>query len=147
MSLKEFFVYGFVMMVGVSSFGQANILNADKPEEIGKKSEAQAMVDEEDKPLEYGYVGDRDILWSKGTWEIIDLDERVNFPLYYPIDTNQIASSRRSLYDVLVAGIRSGEIKNIYADSYFNDKITLKDISAALSKVDTTDLGIEQYNA
>ena len=67
MSLKEIFVYGFVMMMGASSFGQANILNANKPEEIGKKSQAQAMVDQEDKPLEYGYVGDRDILWSKGT--------------------------------------------------------------------------------
>ena len=98
-------------------------------------------------PLEYGYVDDRDVLWAKTTWEVIDLDERVNFPLYYPIDTNQIGSSRRSLYDVLIANIKNGNIKNIYADSYFNDKRTLKDIQAALSKVDTTDLGIEQYNA
>ncbi|MCJ7759412.1 MAG: gliding motility protein GldN, partial [Gillisia sp.] len=53
----------------------------------------------------------------------------------------------RSLYDVLMTGIKSGKIKNIYADSYFNEKRTLKDISAAISKVDTTDLGVEQYNA
>jgi hypothetical protein len=52
-----------------------------------------------------------------------------------------------SLYDVLVGAIRSGKIKNIYADSYFTEKRTLQDISAALSKIDTTDLGIEQYNA
>ncbi len=147
MSLKEICTYGFVMMLGVSSFGQANILNAEKPEEIGKKSEAQAFVDEEDKPLEYGYVGDRDILWSKGTWEIIDLDERVNFPLYYPIDTNNIGANRRSLYDVLVSAIKQGKIENVYADSYFTEKRTLKDIQATLSKIDTTDLGIEQYNA
>lgn len=117
------------------------------PRILGKKSEAQLAVDEEDKPLEYGYVGDRDILWSKGTWEIIDLDERVNFPLYYPIDTNNIGTSRRSLYDVLIRAIKDGKIQNIYADSYFNEKRTLKDIRATLSKVDTTDLGIEQYNA
>ena len=117
MSMKEFFVYGFVMMMGISSFGQANILNADKPEDIGKLSEAQALVEKEDKPLEYGYVGDRDILWSKGVWEIIDLDERVNFPLYYPIDTNNIGSSRRSLYDVLVSAIKQGKIENVYVYS------------------------------
>lgn len=147
MSWKGFFITGCTMLMGAASFGQANILNADKPEEIGKKSEAQAIVDREDKPLEYGYVGDRDILWSKGTWEIIDLDERVNFPLYYPIDTNNIGSSRRSLYDVLVGAIKSGKIQDIYADSYFNEKRTLNDIRATLSKIDTTDLGIEQYNA
>ncbi|AVR44426.1 gliding motility protein GldN [Christiangramia fulva] len=147
MSWKGFLVNGFMMMTIAASFGQANILNADSPEEIGKKSEAQARVDREDKPLEYGYVGDRDILWSKGTWEIIDLDERVNFPLYYPIDTNNIGQNRRSLYDVLIGAIKQGKIKNIYADSYFNEKRTLKDIRATLSKIDTTDLGIEQYNA
>lgn len=147
MSWRGLLVYGFGMLVSAASFGQANILNADKPEDIGKKSEALAIVEQEDKPLEYGYVGDRDILWSKGVWEIIDLDERVNFPLYYPIDTNNIGANRRSLYDVLVKGIREGKIENIYADSYFTEKRTLKDIKATLSKVDTTDLGVEQYNA
>lgn len=134
------------LLVSVTSFGQSNLLNAKSPDEIGTPTRAEVVYGKND-PLEYGYVDDRDVLWAKTTWEVIDLDERVNFPLYYPIDTNQIGSSRRSLYDVLVAGIKSGKIKNIYADSYFNDKRTLKDISAALSKVDTTDLGIEQYNA
>ena len=41
-------------------------------------------------PLPYGFIDERDILWSKATWEIIDLDERVNFPLYFPIITNEI---------------------------------------------------------
>ncbi|WP_029033185.1 gliding motility protein GldN [Salinimicrobium terrae] len=134
------------LLVSVSSFGQNNLLNARTPDEIGTPTRAEVVYGKND-PLEYGYVDQRDILWAKSTWEVIDLDERVNFPLYYPIDTNQIGSSRRSLYDVLVSGIKSGKIKNIYADSYFNDKRTLQDISAALSKVDTTDLGIEQYNA
>ncbi len=148
MSWRGFLSYGFLCLFAVgTTYGQANILNADTPEEIGQKTEAQIIADKNDKPLEYGYVGDRDILWAKGVWEIIDLDERVNFPLYYPIDTNNIGSSRRSLYDVLMKGIKDGDIKNIYADSYFTEKRTLKDIGATLSKVDTTDLGIEQYNA
>ena len=134
------------MLVSVSSFAQSNLLNAKTPDDIGGPTRAEQKYGTA-KPIEYGYVDDRDVLWAKTTWEVIDLDERVNFPLYYPIDTNQIGGSRRSLYDVLIAGIRSGKIKNIYADSYFNDRITLQDISAALSKVDTTDLGIEQYNA
>ena len=129
-----------------SMFAQANILNAKSPEEIGKKTTAQLLLDN-DKPLEYGYVDDRDILYSRMTWERVVLDERVNFPLSYPIDTNNIGSNRRSLYDVLMASIRNGEIENIYDDSYFTSKRTLKDIQAALKRVDTTELGIEQLNA
>lgn len=133
-------------MMGFSAAAQINILNAKSPDEIGKKTEAQIKEDN-DGPLPYGYIDERDVLWSKTTWEIIDLDERVNFPLYYPIDTNNIGSERRSLYDVLVKNIKNGKIDQVYADSYFNEKRTLKDIEASLVYVDTTDLGIEQYNA
>jgi hypothetical protein len=50
--------------------------------------------------MAYGYVHDRDVLMGKTTWEIIDLSERINFSLYFPIDTANIGSDRRSLYDV-----------------------------------------------
>jgi gliding motility associated protien GldN len=81
------------------------------------------------------------------TWEKVVLDERVNFPLYYPIDTNNIGKNRRSLFDVLITNVKSGKIKNIYDDSYFNNKRTLKDIEASMTMIDTTELGIEQINA
>ena len=137
-------VLGLGLFTGASA--QVNILNAKTPDEIGKKTEEQIALDN-DKPIPYGYTDERDILWSKTTWEIIDLDERVNFPLYYPIDTNNIGSERRSLYDVLVKNIKNGNISEIYADSYFTEKRTLRDIEASLVYSDTTDLGVEQYNA
>lgn len=146
MNWNRFLVGICGLLVSVTTFGQKNILNAKSPDEIEAPTAAELAYGK-NAPLEYGYVDTRDILWSKTTWEVVDLDERVNFPLYYPIDTNQIGSSRRALYDVLIKNIKNGKIKEIYADSYFNDKIALKDIQAALSKVDTTDLGIEQYNA
>tara|TARA_R110002072_G_scaffold59514_2_gene151554 strand:+ start:33952 stop:34854 length:903 start_codon:yes stop_codon:yes gene_type:complete len=147
MNFKNVVLGVFGLLIGTfSAQAQINILNAQTPEEIGKKTEAQIAYDN-DEPLPYGYVDERDVLWSKTTWEIIDLDERVNFPLYYPIDTNNIGSERRSLYDVLVRGIKEGKIEDVYADSYFTEKRTLDDISASLVYSDTTDLGIEQYNA
>jgi len=135
-----------LMLLSPSLQAQLNILNAKSPDEIGLKTDAQIAYDN-DNPLPYGYVDDRDILWSKTTWEIIDLDERVNFPLYYPIDTNNIGSERRSLYDVLVKNIKNGTISEVYADSYFSEKRTLRDIEGSLVYSDTTDLGIEQFNA
>lgn len=138
-------VFG-LLLCATTATAQLNVLNAKTPDDIGKKTEAQIAYDN-DEPLPYGYTDERDILWSKTTWEIIDLDERVNFPFYYPIDTNNIGSERRSLYDVLVKNIKNGNIEDVYADSYFTEKRTLGDLSASLMYSDTTDYGIEQYNA
>ena len=146
MRLTQVFLGFALMLLSPSLQAQLNILNAKSPDEIGLKTDAQIAYDN-DNPLPYGYVDDRDILWSKTTWEIIDLDERVNFPLYYPIDTNNIGSERRSLYDVLVKNIKNGTISEVYADSYFSEKRTLRDIEGSLVYSDTTDLGIEQFNA
>ncbi len=146
MNFKNVVLFVFGLGTVTAANAQLNILNAKTPEEIGKKTEAQIAYDN-DEPLPYGYTDERDVLWSKTTWEIIDLDERVNFPLYYPIDTNNIGADRRSLYDVLVKNIKNGKIESVYANSYFTEKRTLKDIEASLVYSDTTDLGIEQYNA
>ncbi len=146
MNLRNFILTVFGLLISIVSYGQTNVLNADEPSDIGKKTAEQIMYDN-DHPLEYGYVDKRDVLWAKTTWEVIDLDERINFPLYYPIDTNNIGVNRRSLYDVLVANVKNGKIKNIYSDSYFTETRTFEDLKSTMSKIDTTDLGYEQYNA
>jgi len=146
MNARNFLIVIISITGSMISFAQSNLLNAKFPEEIGMKSADQLIADN-DKPLEYGYVNDRDILMGKMTWEIIDLSERINFPLYFPVDTANIGQNRRSLYDVLTKAIRDGEITDVYSDSYFNTKKSYKDIQASLSKIDTTDAGREQFNA
>ena len=147
MNLRNVILSVLTLILGMgSAVAQLNILNADTPDDIGKKTLEQITYDN-DEPLPYGYIDQRDVLWSKAVWEIVDLDERVNFPLYYPIDTNNIGSERRSLYDVLVKNMRNGNIDQVYADSYFTEKRSLDDMDASLVYRDTTDYGIEQFNA
>jgi len=146
MNWKNVLLIGAVTLLPASMMAQANILNAKKPQEIGVKTEAQIALDN-DAPLEYGYVDDRDILWSKTIWEVIDLDERVNFPMYYPTDTVDIGADRRSLYDVLIKNIKNGKLEDVYVDSYFTEKRIFSDLEATLKKRDTTDYGYEQINA
>ena len=146
MNIKSFLIAVFSLSCAISSFGQSYLLNAKSPSQIGIKTEAQKKSDN-DKPLAYGYVHDRDILMSRTTWEIIDLAEKINFPLYFPIDTANVGPERRSLYDVLIKGIKKGKITEVYTDSYFNTKKSFKDIKASLSRIDTTDAGREQLNA
>lgn len=142
------FLLSVALTLGLSSsmFSQANVLNASAAEQIGVKTEAQLALDN-DKPLEYGYVDDRDILYSKMTWEKIVLDERVNFPLYYPTDTNNIGKNRRPLYYVLLNAIKEGKIKNVYSDSYFTTKRTMSELKDITTKIDTLDVGYDQFNA
>lgn len=145
MKVRNFLIAGFALCSGYTGSAQSNLLNAKRADQIGQKTAAQQISDN-DKPLAYGYVDDRDVLMAKTTWEIIDLNEKINFPLYYPVDTVNIGPDRRSLYDVLTKAIRQGKITEVYTDSYFNTKKSMKDIEGALSRVDTTDAGRELIN-
>lgn len=145
MKVRNFLIAIISIAGAFASHAQSNLLNAKTPDQIGLKTPAQ-LISDNDKPLAYGYVDDRDVLMGKTTWEIIDLNEKINFPLYFPVDTANIGADRRSLYDVLTKAMKNGKITEVYADSYFNTKKSLKDIEGSLSRIDTTDAGRELIN-
>ncbi|WP_299527980.1 gliding motility protein GldN [uncultured Lutibacter sp.] len=138
------FILAFLLFNSI--YAQSNLLNAQNPSDIGVKTAEQLAVDN-DKPLEYGYIDDRDILWSKVVWEYIDLNERINLPMYYPIDTTSISGNRRSLFDTLLKGIKSDVITEVYDDDYFTAKMTKAEINRKLYRIDTTEAGIDELNA
>ncbi len=127
MNWKRFYLVALTLVSTSYASAQANLLNAKKVSEIGFKSEAQ-IASEDDKPLPYGNISDRDVLWSKVVWEYVDLNQKINLPYYYPIDTASTGNNRRSLYDSLLKGIRNGEITEVYDDSYFTSKIGIDEI-------------------
>ena len=135
-------IFGGILSVN----GQANLLNARVPQEAGKLNDQQKEANDE-TPLAYGFVDDRDVMWSKTVWEIIDLNERVNFPYYYPTDTLNLGPERRSLFDVLKKNLSNNNIKEVYKSAYFQEKLTYEEIQERLVSVDTTDAGYEQFNA
>ncbi|WP_366144956.1 gliding motility protein GldN [Flavicella sp.] len=146
MNLKNYLLFGFVLL-SISAIAQADfgVLNAQTPDEIGQVPE-QYQEASKDSPIPYGYVNERDILWSKIVWEEIDLNERMNMPLYYPIDSANVNSSRKSLFYTLLKGIKTGKIKEVYDDSFFKSKLTEKDINQKLTRVDTSDYAYELIN-
>ncbi len=145
MKIKNLLSVIFAVAISASTFAQSNLLNSKTPEEIGKKTPAQ-LISDNDKPLPYGYVHDRDVLMGKTIWEFVDVDERINFPLYYPIDTAFVGKERRSLFDVLVKNVKSGKITEVYTDDYFNTKKTFKDMESSFTYIDTTDAGKDEIN-
>jgi gliding motility associated protien GldN len=122
-------------------------LNAKVPQEVGMLNEQQLAL-EKSSPIAYGFVDDRDVLWSKTVWETIDLNERINFPYYYPtINNGNLSSTRKSLFRVLIDNINSGDITEIYNTSYFNDKLTPEDLEDRLLSKKLSAVGIEKSNS
>ena len=83
-------------------------------------------------------------MWSKTVWEIIDLDERINFPFYYPTQIEKLGEDRRSLWHVLTDAIKNKQIKEVYKDPYFRIKQVGDEIQ--LKFIDTTDQAKAEYN-
>ena len=125
---------------------QSNLLNAKVPQEVGINFEQSSA--NETKPVQYGYVDDRDILWSKTIWEIIDLDERINFPYYYPsVNNGYLSSDRQSLFRVLMDNIQQGNITEIYETDYFNEKLTYEDLKVKLEDRKITEEARQKLNS
>tara|TARA_B110000003_G_scaffold208536_1_gene207422 strand:- start:31620 stop:32477 length:858 start_codon:yes stop_codon:yes gene_type:complete len=131
---KLFFTVVIVLLTTSYLSAQANLLNASSVDDIGKKSKEKIAADN-DNPLPYGYIDDRDILWSKVVWEFVDLNQKINLPYYFPIDTSNIQNDRRSLFDTLLKGIKKNDIKNVYSDSFFTSKITGSEIEEKLVNI------------
>ena len=132
--IKNFvFVFLAILTTGFVN-AQSNLLNSKTVKQIGVKS-IEKLAADNDKPIPYGYVDDRDILWSKVVWEFIDLNQKINLPYYFPIDTTNLSLDRRSLFHTILKGIKQGKIKEAYSDSFFTSKITQEEIAQRLVNV------------
>ena len=64
--------------------------------------------------LEYPEIDEKDILWSRVVYEYIDLNERLNFPLLFPVNDEQYTDTRKSLWKVIKENIENGNIKEVF---------------------------------
>lgn len=106
---------------------QSNILNAKT---VAQMNEERPALDN-DRPIPYGYIDDRDVLWSKVVWEFIDLNQKINLPYYFPTDTTSVSSDRRSLWHTLYNAVKQGEI-GAYDSDLFITTVTEADIEKKL---------------
>jgi gliding motility associated protien GldN len=131
--MKKLIIFLSVILI-TDSRGQSNILNANTPEEIGIQNFDQVQSNQ-DSFFEYDFIDDRDILWSRVVYEKIDLNERINFPLLYPVNDETYKNNRKSLWRVLKENIINKNINKLYfnRNDNFKDPMTYKDVMEVVS--------------
>ena len=127
-------IFLFCVLFSLNAFSQANILNASTPSEIGIKNFDQKQSDS-DSFLEFDYIDERDILWSKIVYEKIDLNEKLNFPLLFPVNDETYEKNRKSLWRILKENIINKRITELYFDrnDNFKDKMSYNDVMEVVS--------------
>ena len=127
-------IFLFCLLLSVNSFSQVNILNASNPSEIGIQNFDQKQSDN-DSFLEFDYIDERDILWSKIVYEKIDLNEKLNFPLLFPVNDETYEKNRKSLWRILKENIINKRITELYFDrnDNFKDKMSFSDVMEVVS--------------
>lgn len=121
-----------IVAVGLSySTANAQILD---PSDDGIIPEATKHY-RNNRVVPYPHLRQDDMLWSERHWERIDLREKINLPLYYPIKP---MPDRKALWDVLVDGIiTENTITEIFLDDRFELPLTIDEVREKIEQYDT----------
>lgn len=84
--------------------------------------------------IPYTHLREADVTWEKRVWREIDMREKINQPLYYPIE---IVNGRVSLFQVLAKYILNGQLY-AFSDQEFLVPIEITAIKDKLKKCDSS---------
>ena len=147
----KYLLVGLSFLMSTAALAQS-VLNASSPEKLREQRANKVVVNEagdsistESEPLSYGFIEDKDIIWSKVVWETIDLKERLNQP--YAKKGDEIIQNSKSLYEVLMDGMKAGRIKEVYATDDFMQKLDYNQILSKLEFVEVDQAYLDDLEA
>lgn len=116
------------------SISFAQVLDPDAPIDGVVKRESNRQR----KAIPYSPLRESDVIGLKRVWRYIDLREKMNLPLYYPIrETNGMKSLADLLYSSITSGEGAPRIYHGVADD-FSQEMTPTEFKNSVEKVDST---------
>ena len=88
------------------------------------------------KYIPYPFLREADVMWAKRVWRKIDLREKINHPLYFPIEE---IKDRKSMMQVIIQSVSEGSLtayNNAAFDDEFQAPMTVQEIKDMLVKKD-----------
>jgi len=120
-----------LLSFGIAPRGMAQVLT---PEDDGIIPDPPKFY-HHNRVIQYPFLREADMVWSTRHWEIIDIREKINQHLYYPIKD---LPDRKSLFEVLVDGILSeGTIVEVFYDDLFRNPMTPDALEQRINRIDT----------
>jgi len=127
--MKRFAVASLFALMALPAVQAQSVLD-DKPQDgIIKVEHIQNR-----KPIPYTPIREADVMWKRRVWRIIDLREKQNLPLYYPLGND--VNGLRSLTNVIYKAVAEEASIRVYSGIVddFSQEITLTDVKKLTEK-------------
>jgi gliding motility associated protien GldN len=132
--MKHFITFsllGIFLLAGGGAFAQEQML---RNRSLVTDGAFNRDIVQEKEPIPYPYTREADVVWAKKIWRVIDLREKINYPLYYPTEVMQ---GRKSLVQALVQAIQAGKITAYDTDS--DEFTTVLDAKTLITRFNAAD--------
>jgi gliding motility associated protien GldN len=131
-AMRTFSVVMIVLMMVVFSFSGRKTMAQDTKPEVYEKIHIPKK-----KPIPYVATREADVMWAKVIWRMIDLREKMNLPLYYPI---QPIGERMSLMSLILYGVENEglQVYNPDNEDEFKVPLTKEEIEQRLGNITHT---------